>query len=94
MSQQAKVRGTATSIRTVGNSTIVRYHNTDVVIFNSEDITLDCGGWKTATTKTRMNQAANQFDLGYHVFSLRGLWMVDYRGEKIAFDGQKVTLKR
>lgn len=57
-----------TTVETADGVTRVRYHSTDVVTFNDDWIVLDTGGWTTYTTKTRMNQASNQFRLGYYVF--------------------------
>lgn len=77
MSRQDRVGKTATSIREVTPFTYaVRYHNTDVVTYNAEKITLRTGGWKTVTTKLRMNQASRQFDLGYGVSQRKGVWYV------------------
>ncbi len=72
MSQTAKVSGVATTIRTDTNGTHVRYHSTDVVSFNDKTITLRTGGWNTATTRLRMNQASNQFHLGFSVYQKAG----------------------
>ena len=58
---------------------------TIVVVFDRESIKLDSGGWHTATTKLRMNQVSNQYDLGYLVFQIKGEWFVEYRGEDIPF---------
>lgn len=86
MGQQHKVSGRATSIYHHSNGTIaVRYHSTDVVMFNDKTITLDSGRWRTATTKTRMNQASNQFGLGYYVFQKDFSWFVEYKGKTIDF---------
>lgn len=74
--QTRVVRGVATSIRTEAGMTHVRYHKTDVVSFNDDTITLRSGGWRTVTTKTRMNQAAHQFELGYSVWQRKGEWYV------------------
>lgn len=62
MTQQNKVGTHATSVYTGLGITNIQYHGTKVVRFDAETITLDSGGWRTATTKTRMNQAARQFD--------------------------------
>jgi hypothetical protein len=59
--------GTNTSIRTESGWTIVRYHLTDIVRFNATTIILNSGGWITTTTVRKMNQAAQQFSLGYSV---------------------------
>jgi hypothetical protein len=95
MAQTLKVSGVATSIRAEGGRTIVRYHNTDVVSFDSSLIDLNTGGWKTATTKLRMNQAAAQFALGFYVSQSRGEWWVYPRdGDRIPFTGSRLILVR
>lgn len=91
MAQQWKVSGVATSIRDEGGRMVIRYHNTDVVAFDSNEIVLDSGGWQTNTTKTRMNQASNQFNLGYNVYQKAGRWFVKYNGKDIPFqDGMSL----
>jgi hypothetical protein len=94
MAQQHKVTGVATSIRTDPDGTHVRYHDTDVVSFSyvKSLITLRTGGWRTVTTKTRMNQAANQFNLGFQVAQKDGDWTVHLPGRKdIPFDSDTIT---
>lgn len=39
-------------------------------------ITLNSDGWETSTTKRKMNQASNQFGLGYSVFQKDFNWFV------------------
>ena len=73
--------------------TIVRYHETPVVIVTPTKIILNTGGWRTPTTKTRMNQAANQWELGYSVYQHKGEWYVDYAGETRAFEGDSIELE-
>ena len=94
MTQLNHISGTATTISTREGTTFVTYHSTDVVSFNREEIILNTGGWFTATTKTRMNQASNQFDLGYRVFQDKGRWFVDFLGSCIKFNEDKITLQR
>ena len=65
--------------------TKVKYHYTDVVKFNFQEIILNSGGWHTLTTKTRMNQASNQFDLGYCVSQKDFEWFVDFKDEILDF---------
>ena len=48
---------------------IVTYHNTAIVKFNSYRIILNMGGYDTVTTRKKMNQAAEQFNLSYRVYS-------------------------
>ena len=76
MGQTKTLGKTATSLRTAGEGTHVRYHKTDVVSFNTSVIVLRHGGWLTATTKLRMNQASCQFDLGYSVHQRKKQWYV------------------
>lgn len=94
MSRYNQVGKVATSIFTENGKTRVIYHSTAVVSFDADTITLNSGGWFTATTKTRMNQASNHFDLGYQVSQKSGQWFVTYRGQNLPFDGNTITLNR
>lgn len=76
MAQQTKLGKGNTTVRYEDGDTIVRFHLTDILRFDDARIVLNTGGWYTATTKTRLNQAANQFGLGYHVRQVKGLWYV------------------
>jgi len=52
----------------------VRYHDTDVVTWRPDgDIVLDSGGWRSVTTKARINEYAPCY-----VTQHRGLWTVHY----------------
>ncbi len=80
MGQMQEFRGVATNLHRHSSGVVVgRYHHTDVVTMRPAhapdlaargyvEITLDTGGWQSATTKARMNQFANQFGIDYHVF--------------------------
>lgn len=72
----------------------VVYHNTLVVEAdkNRGIIKLDTGGWKTPSTKARMNQASNQFGLGYQVYQKDHEWFVDYQGKTYTFSGDTLQL--
>lgn len=103
MAQTQRIGKTATSVSTDDDGyTRVIYHSTVVVKFNDKRIILNTGGWKTATTKLRMNQTANQFQLGYTVVQRDDEWSVicDSRMRPIKgtltinFDGDKVELAR
>ncbi len=94
MGQQTQVRGVATNVRTDNGDTVIRYHETDVVRFNEHDITLNSGGWQTSTTKTRMNQASNQFGLGYQVYQKDYNWFVSFCGEEIEYNDGLVLLRK
>ena len=61
MAQQSKIGTHATTISRTDGKTVVTYHDTPVVTLDADGtITLDSGGWRSATTKPRMNQVASQ----------------------------------
>lgn len=74
-------------------TTYVQLHNTTVVKFDRDFITLNSGGWKTTTTKARMNQVSNEYGLGYRVFQKDHEWYVSV-GEKTLPFSDNMILKR
>jgi len=85
--------------RTVDRNTILlpmpdgsiglKYHRTVIVRYNPDGtVTVDAGGWRTSTTKQRMNQA---IPAGFRIFSKARTWHVDApNGETYEFqDGYK-----
>lgn len=93
MSQTTQIGRHATTVSTSDGYTRVTYHSTDVVKFNERLIILNSNGWRTHTTKTRMNQASNQFGLGFTVYQKDFDWFVAYKGETYSYnDG--ITLAR
>ena len=70
--------------------TCVKYHWTDVVEFNNKKISLDSGGYRTSTTKRRMNQTSDQFNLGFYVFQKNFEWFVNYKDKTIDFEDRMV----
>lgn len=69
---------------------VVKYHGTPVVtIHPNGDITLDTGGWRTNTTKHRMNQYAP----GVQVYQKNFEWFVVWKGQTLPFEGRTITLK-
>lgn len=105
MGTMQRVGKTATTIRTDANNwTAVTYHDTTVVEFNDDYVILRTGGWETATTKARMNQASNQFNLGYCVNQTKFVWYVSthkpWNGESYEWvsneemEGSKVIIDR
>lgn len=72
--------------------TAIKYHDTEVVVFSAGAILLDSGGWRTNTTKNRMNQASNDYSLGFNVYQQKREWFVDFGGETFKFsDGMVLT---
>ena len=93
------VRGELPTYKTkvVGNDQGQRqvvFHQTAVVSFDLNRITLDTGGWWTRTTKMRMNQAGEAFGLGYHVYQKGGEWFVQVDDEHISFEDDVLHLNR
>lgn len=90
MASMQTIGKTATTIRTDPNGwTNITYHATTVVTFNNRYVILRTGGWRTATTKARMNQASNQYGLGYQVSQMDFKWYVndeEMKGSKIIID--------
>jgi hypothetical protein len=73
----------------------VTYHSTVVVEAHpSGKIILSHGGWMTATTKTRMNQASNQYSLGFYVWQKNREWFVSFDGRDLPFDHSTIVLSR
>ena len=74
-----------------GEDYAVRLHNTDVVTIHSDDTyTLNTGGWRTVTTKERINRFSPA-----RVYSDKKVWLVktgfgEYGGSLFE-DGMKVT---
>jgi len=86
---------TGTTIKTENGGTMVRLSRTDIVRFNEKIIELDSGGWKTATTKRRMNEAAVDLGLGFEVYQEKGEWWIKFKGEvRLFYDGIVIERKR
>jgi hypothetical protein len=96
MSQLQTIGKHATSVLCTNGLISVIYHSTLVVEAdkNKGTIKLDSGGWLTVTTKARMNQASNQFDLHYSVYQRKGVWYVKWQGKELSFyDGMYLSTK-
>jgi hypothetical protein len=78
--------------RNSADDLIVRYHDTDVVRVSSTLVYLDTGGWFTKSTKDRINQAANQYDLGFNVHQKARQWfVVTKRGDTFQFKANAIS---
>lgn len=61
-------------------STVIRYHATDIVTLRPDgSVRLDAAGWRTKSTKERMND--NLSTTPYRVVSGRGRWIVRRLGD-------------
>ncbi len=71
-SQRRKVANHTYLERRDGGNIAVKLHDTDVVTFWPDGaVILDSGGWRTVTTKDRMNSYS-----GRHIWTERGVWYV------------------
>ena len=66
--------------RTTWDASGVTYVSTRIVSWDDDRVTLRDGGWRSATTKRKMCQAALQFGLGYVVSQRKGDWYVTRLG--------------
>lgn len=80
MPRMDKVGATATQVHQGESDGFVKYHETIVCHWGPDKIQLDSGGWRTATTLRRMNQASRQFNLGFVVVQRKGEWFVSQGG--------------
>lgn len=72
----------------------LKYHHTDVITYSPEGMTLESGGWRTTTTKERINRFSQA-----HISTRNWLWYVQgcagkFSGpEYLYFDGMQVDWK-
>ena len=94
MSQTGRIGKRATTISRDPDGVLrVRYHSTNVVtVYPNGRIVLDTGGWRTATTKLRMNQASNELGLGFQVYQQDGKWYVAIDGHILEFTRDSLSL--
>lgn len=87
MPRMDKLSTYRTNVMATGDRLSVVYASTLIVDKVGNEITLDSGGWRTVTTKRKMNQAARQFGLGYSVYQRDFKWFVDLpNGETVPFE--------
>ena len=70
--------GTHKTTTAIDNNTLmVTYQNTIVVkVIDNRYVVLNNGGYFTATSKRRMNQASMQYNLGFSVYQSDFTWYV------------------
>jgi len=84
----------STTVAKYDGVTRVTYHNTNVVVFDEKQIILNTDGFFTRTTMVRMNQASNQFNLGFRVFTKNQKWWVEYKDVLNCFVMNKFVIDR
>ena len=85
MVQQYKIGKVNTKVYNKNGFFCVKYHSTEIIKFNKDMIILNSGGWYTNTTKNRINQTCNQYDLCLNVFQKAYDWFVEYNNKIIPF---------
>ena len=94
MAQTQVFRGVQSRIERDDSTTRFIYRGTTVVEWFplQERVVLRDGGWKSLTTKLRMNQASNQFSLGYTVYQKARRWFVRTNAGTYRYkDGMQVS---
>ena len=75
-----------TEIDVTAESGTVKYRDTVIVSWGKKGIVLQNNGWKTVTTKRKMNQASIQFGLNFSVYQENFEWYVKKPdGETVEF---------
>jgi hypothetical protein len=67
-----------------GETVVVKYHQTDIGRVTADTVTLDSGGWRTYTTKERINSYVLPY--GYGLSQTKGVWWL-YRYSPAREDG-------
>ena len=95
MSQLQTIGSHKTTVAHSDGFVRVVYHTTTVVKFNDYEVILNSNGWETATTKARMNQTSNQYELGFKVYQKNYEWFVDLYGKTYDFfDGMRIDRRK
>lgn len=76
-----------TKVYDEGGWTCVKYWDTIVVKFNEDQIILNSGGWETLTTKKRINQASNSYNLDFHLWQEKSQWFITLKGKDLFGQG-------
>lgn len=76
-------------------SVVIKLHATDIVTVMADGtITLDSGGWRTPTTKDRMNNILRKVGCDYQVSQDKSIWYIskDWRGAQYVY-ADDMTIK-
>jgi len=95
MAQTQIFRGVeTTTIRNHDGALVGIYRGTEVASQLGNVITLKTGGWKSRTTKLRMNQFANTYAASrFGVVQKDYSWFVIVGDKKIPFDSDSITFE-
>lgn len=67
------------------------YHKTPVVKWNDKWIILNSGGFRTVTTKRRMNEVSEIYDLGFDVSQSNFEWWLTLSENLLAHTSNKLS---
>lgn len=84
--------GNNTRIRRDGDAIVIRFHFTDILTWTPESVTLNNGGWYSATTKARMQESLPP---SWRLYQESGSWSLVNRanGESYAYiNGMTINL--
>lgn len=91
MTNLHKFQGVQTTTLMLGDELVGVYRGTRVASKLGNRVTLNTGGWKSNTTKTRMNQFSNHFCGGvFKVYQKDYSWFVSIHGKTLPFDGNTI----
>jgi hypothetical protein len=95
MAQTQVFRGVeTTTYRDHDGALVGVYRGTPVAKQFGNLITLNTGGWKSRTTKVRMNQFSNTYaNSRFGVVQRDYDWFVLVDGKELPFDGQTITFE-
>ena len=63
--------GNNTRVQRRGDKIAIKYHDTDIMLFSENEISMDCQGWRTSTTKTRLN---DNLPSPWYVYQEKNQW--------------------
>lgn len=68
----------------------IRLHNTDILIFENNSVSLHTDGWYTNTTRDRINRYLPK---GYQIYTHKNEWYLLIKGKKYPFkNGVQIDL--
>lgn len=76
MARMNKIGSHKTTVYHDSGATCVRYHATELLRVTDSTIVLNSGGYRTVTTKRRINQAMAEWNLPYRVEQVNFNWYV------------------
>lgn len=77
-----------------GPAAVIRFHETVIAKVGRKSIHLADGGWRTSTTKSRINAVLQEFaPPGTRVFQTAGQWYLYQGGVVERWEGKAVVLR-